>query len=66
MVHRVTRDEFYDCIGEMNVTVKSRGVFPYRMDYCLASGERVGYVQDMGAAGGESDSSYYLESSMAM
>jgi len=66
MVHRVTRDEFYSCIGEMNVTARPRGVFPYRTDFCLKSGERVGYIQDIDVTGGENGSSYYLEASVAM
>ena len=64
MVHRVTRDEFYDCIGERIVTAVAGRVYPYCTEYRLMSGQMVGYIQDS-FNDGIVESRYYLSNSMA-
>lgn len=42
----VSKKEFYDVIGDMDVCVSAVGNYPYRSDFKTRSGVLVGYGQD--------------------
>ncbi len=56
---QVTSKEFFDVIGELDVTVTPKGNYPYRTDFCYRTGERVGYAQGV-IVGGLKIDKYYL------
>lgn len=58
---QVTNKEFFDAIGELNVTVSPIGNYPYKSEFRLKDYKRtlVGYIQDIDL-GGFVISEYYL------
>lgn len=43
---KVTREEFYEVIGNENVIVKPIGDYPYKINFSLKNGRVIGYIQD--------------------
>ena len=59
MARKVTEEEFYNTIGELDVTVTPKGNFPYQTDFFFFFGKRVGYTKPVDLQGFLDE--YYLE-----
>ena len=46
MYKKVSQKEFYNFIGEKDVTVTPKGDFPYKTVFALRNGEQIGHIQD--------------------